>query len=981
MTSSSFDKMLSQYQGNLPNISDTNYTSDLDFSLTEEVNKEVDNLKEDYKQRTAAAVDMAERAATSKQGQIESLVGLIGQGKELHDYWEEKKKFNALYDSYGTDLEDLNRAELAFKNAKKDETIKKWEELYPFEKGITALEYIKLHQGHPEDSERTLRLTEIWNHLEKNEWVTIKDGQVYLTKEGAEYINGTITKNREAYLNQDFDKLPLKIQDEINKHLKDEFVFDPNSDLDLPRKLRLLKPTLASLNIQNGYQAQVHLEANFDGTFQSLLAVKKRLPGMETAMSYLDVMEAGSASEHFRFADMLLRDAFADYIAYNKELVDQIGINKFKNKVFPGLYERAQQTHKKLLNVSLSETIENNKKSNSLTFSARLKSEGINAIVGPNGYVSINELQLDGTTNNAAGIVKTQDALEYAVKNGYIKGRDLLDVIDDEFLGRDGKMTTLEKLKPEFYQSLRDIALKDIAQDIELDRVESVNDVLQQTDNLYKQAKDNKWSIEKIKSEAGKLQRELIDKHPSLSPGDSIFNDLTSLSTHGELYPKRVSDALLTLQKQEFNKELLSGDLIQLLPEGPLRNAWLEKAKKLGVQGLTKEDLEEAETEISAIVKKDLQQFALPNELSSETFRLAEKRSLTLFSTTYHQLMMSDNRPDTLAAKRDNKLRAMDVVRQALLSYNPNDLKNQHPIYGNRVIPKYQDITINEANIAQFLKSDEIDPLTTNLYWSDLEELAILNSIEAIKNGERIDPWFLDKANYFPSLTPRELLEKRIEATTDLRDETKSVDIEIGDRYHNRSWEFRLVKNPNAAKPVLELVQMQQPSELLNGLAIEGLDYTSVSRLDSRIPEFDPSQVTLKDLIITLPTQYLELGWNDEIGVGKYDMKIGTIVNILQNNPDALELLGGGDVLFTEEIQDQLKILELKLNANKLQSYSTLNSTSNKIAFISKDDLNTWSSIVSSTGNELLANDPFSRPDMMNREVAKVALQDLAAIT
>ena len=55
--------------------------------------------------------------------------------------------------------------------------------------------------------------------------------------------------------------------------------------------------------------------------------------------------------------------------------------------------------------------------------------------------------------------------------------------------------------------------------------------------------------------------------------------------------------------------------------------------------------------------------------------------------------MLSDNREDTLSAKRDNKGRAMDVVRQALLSYNQ---EKKHPIYGGREINKYQDIVVNE---------------------------------------------------------------------------------------------------------------------------------------------------------------------------------------------------------------------------------------------------------------------------------------------
>ena len=95
---STFQKMLSQYQGNLPNISDTNYTSELDNTITGEVNKEIDNLKNDFAQRTTDAITMAERAAQSKRDQLKALTGLIGSGKKLYDYWQAKDLASAQYD-------------------------------------------------------------------------------------------------------------------------------------------------------------------------------------------------------------------------------------------------------------------------------------------------------------------------------------------------------------------------------------------------------------------------------------------------------------------------------------------------------------------------------------------------------------------------------------------------------------------------------------------------------------------------------------------------------------------------------------------------------------------------------------------------------------------------------------------------------------------------------------------------------------------
>ena len=106
MTSSNFDKMLSQYQGNLPNISDTNYSSELDYTLTEEVNKEIDNLKNDFAKRTEEAITMATNAADRKKKDLESLVGLIGSGKKLYDYWKAKDLAIAQYDQvHKTNLE------------------------------------------------------------------------------------------------------------------------------------------------------------------------------------------------------------------------------------------------------------------------------------------------------------------------------------------------------------------------------------------------------------------------------------------------------------------------------------------------------------------------------------------------------------------------------------------------------------------------------------------------------------------------------------------------------------------------------------------------------------------------------------------------------------------------------------------------------------------------------------------------------------
>lgn len=76
-------------------------------------------------------------------------------------------------------------------------------------------------------------------------------------------------------------------------------------------------------------------------------------------------------------------------------------------------------------------------------------------------------------------------------------------------MGRDGKMTTLEKLKPQFYDRLREIAIKDINEDQLLDEAETTDDILQQTSAIAKQAEENNWTTDQVKAEAAKKIQEL----------------------------------------------------------------------------------------------------------------------------------------------------------------------------------------------------------------------------------------------------------------------------------------------------------------------------------------------------------------------------------------------------------------------------------------------------------------------------------------
>ena len=343
MTSSSFDKMLSQYQGNLPNISDTNYTSELDYPLTEEVNKEIDNLKTDFSARTAEAVTMAENAAKSRDAQLKSLVGLVSSGKKLYDYWEAKDQASALYDS-------IHKSELELGHIKSEEEIidesnQKWRKK---RQKTTVDKYMR----NIDDDERG---SAIYNELDKLGYLK-KDAKgkvIDVTQEGRDYIYKNLKKKEEAegenILSEDEILENRKL---INQYYKEQLE-ERDNQLDVQERLNLIKANQATIDELTAKELIWRSIEEFDAIFPSLLTVKKQIPGMDKPLSYMDATSKDASAEDASWAAVLLRDAMADYTAFNSDYVEKIGEKRWREKVFPDLYERAQVTHKKFMKVAL----------------------------------------------------------------------------------------------------------------------------------------------------------------------------------------------------------------------------------------------------------------------------------------------------------------------------------------------------------------------------------------------------------------------------------------------------------------------------------------------------------------------------------------------------------------------------------------------------------------------------------------------------
>lgn len=939
---STFQKMLSQYQGNLPDISDKNYTSELDYTLTEEVNKSIDFLKKDFADRTEDAIAIAQQAADSKRKQLESLVDLIGTGKKLHDYWKAKDQAIATYDLVKNSKLKTYDPEFNIDHARK--ALKKGEEL----NFNTYLENIPNQE-------------EVHNKLKKEGWLYVnKKGEEKITKEGQlwikqNYQEGVVTEEQK-----------LANQKLVVQHLKEEAAKDPQ--FDLQQQLEAASNNKATAEELNARQLQGVLIDDHDSIFHSLLSVKKVLPGMSGPLSYMDVTDKNATAEERALAPLLLRDALADYVAFNQDYIDKIGEKRFRDEIFPKLYEKSQVIHKKFMGLALASVQEQNLDNNAKALAATIERTGIDAIVGNTGSVSVYEQTLDGGRNNSMGFAKSVSLIDHAVDKGYLRGRALKDVIETPFPARGGGMTTLEELKPEVYNQLSIIAENDIREELKREKAETESDIAAQTANIIDQAKEQNWSTDEIKAQSGKTWAELAKKH-GIPLTNQAFNELNSLATYGQTRAERSGDALLELLGQEARGELLSTDLIAKL-EPELRQAWKDKAKILGSVGLTTQELEDADTYFVDLIK-DYKKIGTVDERIGPKMRLARTRMLNLYNSTFQQLMRSDNREDTLAAKEDNKIKARDIVENEFNTIEDKDPKNHSPkIFGPRVVPDYRLEVANEAQLVQYLNSAE-KPADSALYWNAGEEQAIINSLAAEEKGEPISGWWTDKAKYFPNMTGRELFKMRTEATAEMR-EGEVGDIKIEDKFQLRT----LAIKPNPAKNGQHIIEPINTENMLTELQVKDADYNSTFRLPETIQEFDPSQMTLRELLQLRVDNYGP--WNDDIGLGIYDIQMKELVEMLKI-PGVVEELGGGDAVFDEKMQKKLMQIKILHKANQAGSMKSFNNSYRKINHITDEEQVAYNGIVSGAYGEELANDPFRQLNTLTSEVAKVALEDVMA--
>ena len=118
--------------------------------------------------------------------------------------------------------------------------------------------------------------------------------------------------------------------------------------------------------------------------------------------------------------------------------------------------------------------------------------------------------------------------------------------------------------------------------------------------------------------------------------------------------------------------------------------------------------------------------------------------------------------------------------------------------------------------------------------------------------------------------------------------------------------------------------------------------------------------------------------WNDDIGLGIYDIQMKEFVELLGLS-GVMERLGGPDAIFDRTMQRELMRIKIQLKANKPGSMKSFNNSYRKPNHITNDEQIAYNGIVSGAYGEEIANDPFRGLNTLTPGVAKVALEDIMA--
>jgi len=115
--------------------------------------------------------------------------------------------------------------------------------------------------------------------------------------------------------------------------------------------------------------------------------------------------------------------------------------------------------------------------------------------------------------------------------------------------------------------------------------------------------------------------------------------------------------------------------------------------------------------------------------------------------------------------------------------------------------------------------------------------------------------------------------------------------------------------------------------------------------------------------------------WNDDIGIGLYDLKFSAIAQLL-TEPGLAEYIGF-DSVFNEETQKKLIYARMIQKGNQAGSAKTWDNQYRRLKWLTDEEIENFKTIIQKIqGQETYKDDPFNSLNLLSDEVAKAALED-----
>ena len=744
------------------------------------------------------------------------------------------------------------------------------------------------------------------------------------------------------------------------------------------QKNTVLSRTSKTQDNMSGIQAGLEYQEGFQPYFAGAIHIKKRLVNprtgeeMPVAMSLMEVIESDNR-EVKQYLPWLYRDIFADYHAANKDLADKMGDRYYKNKVFPNIYKTGGELRSRLLSRQLEVSIKKAKDNLNYDTLARYQAGGTEYLFGEEGFISVRETQLDGTKDNPLAWRELTDWVTWAIDNNEISIEEGEDILDAKVKKRDtNKLVKLKDLNnPNADTFIRKVGISLGKAKRERRIIDDENDIALVQDLANEE-------LEKLQT-GGKIAtpanvRSAVQRTVQAARQQGIYinenhSALSDLKNYGTTVEDRAFQAMNILDEQIEDGRPLSDDLIKYTPANK-QKYYNDFAKTLGTQGLTPFELNEDKGKIQYAMTSGPN--AVGKDLKSEGGSIMFNRAVDLFENEYeNNRLIEIEKGNTKNAKENARRLALDAVRKELIEMK-KDPNYVGPINSPIEIDQTTSGEYKDAQqVLQFLEKNGEKAVSYQKYWPG-EKDALQEFIAWDQGGRKgLPPAYYRAYAGKVNMTVRDLAEKRLEATKDLREEEAKIEAKNPKSYNNPLVKEGVVKDDDSK--IVNAALTGEIDTMLEDLTMEGRDFDTVyspakptlqgyqeEKFDNELPNGQPLSKTPIGEVLILASR------DSDIRFGAYDIPADVLWDMHDQG------LLNTDAPFDEEAQKEIVWRRILTKAHTRGSNKTWSNTYRRYNWLTKEEKGQFTRIIKEiTGQEEYENDPWSSLELLTPGVAK----------